>query len=65
MKDEKDPKSTQWQSHNTGVVNFAYHLKELPPSVSKLAFVHEIGHSFGSPVSTGWVKKNDPLTVIE
>merc|ERR1712018_781752 len=49
VKDVKDPKVLQWQSHNTGVVNFAYHLKELPQSVSKLAFSHEIGHSFGSP----------------
>jgi len=49
VKNGEDPKSSEWQSHNTGVVNFAYHLKELPTSVSKLAFVHEIGHSFGSP----------------
>ena len=42
----------EWQSHNTGVVNFAYNNRELPSQVAKLALVHEIGHSLGSPVST-------------
>lgn len=47
---QKDSQA-DWQSHNTGVVNFAYNLRELPQSVAQLAFAHEIGHSFGSPVS--------------
>jgi hypothetical protein len=42
--------TTQWQSHNTGVVNFAYNHRELPDTLAKLAFSHEIGHSLGSPV---------------
>ena len=49
--DAEDPNLSQWESRNTGIVNFAYHLKALPTTVSKLAFAHEIGHSFGSPVS--------------
>jgi len=47
--DAEDPNLSQWESRNTGIVNFAYHLKALPTTVSKLAFAHEIGHSFGSP----------------
>ena len=32
-------------------MNFAYNNNELPSQVVKLAFMHEIGHSLGSPVS--------------
>ena len=42
----------EWQSHNTGVINFAYNNRELPSQVAKLALAHEIGHSLGSPVSS-------------
>ena len=42
---------TEWQSHNTGVLNLAHNYRELPENVAKLAFVHEIGHSMGSKVS--------------
>ena len=48
---ETEDKELVWRSHNTGVVNFAYNQRELPSTVAKLAFAHEIGHSFGSPVS--------------
>ena len=46
-----ETKEKEWRSHNTGVVNFAYNNNELPSQVVKLAFMHEIGHSLGSPVS--------------
>ena len=48
----KDAETGQksWRSHNTGVVNFAYNQRELPEILAKLAFVHELGHSLGSPV---------------
>ena len=48
--EEKDSPN-HWQSHNTGVVNFAYSKRELPREIAKLALAHEIGHSLGSPVS--------------
>jgi len=44
-----ETKKKEWRSHNTGVVNFAYNNNELPSQVVKLAFMHEIGHSLGSP----------------
>lgn len=37
------------QSRNTGLVSFKYNSGRVPDFVSKLAFLHEIGHSLGSP----------------
>ena len=37
-------------SRNTGFVSFTHQGNDVPAIVSKLAFVHEIGHSLGSPV---------------
>ena len=52
-----ETKEKEWRSHNTGVVNFAYNNNELPSQVVKLAFMHEIGHSLGSPVSNPFNQK--------
>ena len=38
-------------SRNTGFVSFTHQGTDVPDIVSKLAFLHEIGHSLGSPVS--------------
>ena len=37
-------------SRNTGFISFTHQGNDVPAIVSKLAFVHEIGHSLGSPV---------------
>ena len=38
-------------SRNTGFVTFSHQGTIVPEIVSKLSFLHEIGHSLGSPVS--------------
>ena len=38
-------------SRNTGFVTFSHQGTVVPEIVSKLSFLHEIGHSLGSPVS--------------
>ena len=39
------------RSLNTGFVSFEHNGAALGEDVTKFAFAHEIGHSFGSPVS--------------
>ena len=40
----------QNKSLNTGVVTFTHNGMRLPEEVTQFAFVHELGHSYGSPV---------------
>jgi hypothetical protein len=37
-------------SRNTGLITFTHQGTDVPDIVSKLSFLHEIGHSLGSPV---------------
>ena len=47
-----DPTSpTGGRSRNIGFVSFSNEGRPLPEQVTKLIFIHEIGHSLGSPVS--------------
>ena len=48
LNDDPEDPQLEWRSHNTGVMNLAKNHRELPDTVAKLAFVHEIGHSIGS-----------------
>ena len=45
-----DNQHNEGVSRNTGFVSFSHQGSDVPDIVSKLAFLHEIGHSLGSPV---------------
>ena len=40
-----------WKSYNTGVLTFRLYNREAPHAITKIAFAHELGHSFGAHVS--------------
>ena len=49
QKSERQTDNDKGQSRNTGFVTFKSNNKDLPDQLTNLVFLHEIGHSLGSP----------------
>lgn len=43
------------KNFNTGVVSFQLYNREVPSSITEIAFAHQLGHSFGAEVKQFWI----------